>query len=130
MKALDTNVLVRFLTHDSAAQWRAAERQVSAGAFVPDTVLLELEWVLRGAFGLSRHEIDATLSRLVRISTLHFADRAAIAEAILLHRDGLDFGDAMHAATSFGRANALRTFDKAFVNKAKRAKTRLKVEGV
>ena len=30
----------------------------------------------------------------------------------------------------FAHAKALRTFDKAFVNKAKRAKTRLKVEGV
>jgi predicted nucleic-acid-binding protein len=47
--ALDTNVLVRLLVNDEAEQ--AAELiDASAAYFVPITVALELEWVLRGAY--------------------------------------------------------------------------------
>ena len=48
MRAVDTNVLVRYYLRDDPAQARLAEGVLSAGAvFVPKTVVLELEWVLR-----------------------------------------------------------------------------------
>lgn len=53
MPALDTNVLVRYIVQDDAAQLAAAKRLISrfvtegAALFVPLTVVLELEWVLR-----------------------------------------------------------------------------------
>ena len=47
MRALDTNVLVRALVQDDAAQGRRAEAFLSAQpVYVPVTVILELEWVL------------------------------------------------------------------------------------
>ena len=56
MAALDTNVLVRFLVQDDARQGAAASRLIRSGVeaggtlFVPVTVVLELEWVLRTDF--------------------------------------------------------------------------------
>ena len=49
--ALDTNVLVRLLVNDDPAQAEQAAALIDASAacFVPITVALELEWVLRGA---------------------------------------------------------------------------------
>ncbi len=130
MKAVDTNVLVRFLTHDDPAHVPAAERLIRSGVFVPDTVLLELEWVLRGGLDLKRDDVCELLEALVRLRTLEFADRSVIEEAVSLHRHGLDFADALHAATAASHVRSLRTFDKAFVKNAKRAKSRIAVEGV
>ena len=60
MPALDTNVLVRYLVQDDAAQFAAARRLIrrcvadDATLFVPVTVVLELEWVLRSSFGFGK----------------------------------------------------------------------------
>jgi hypothetical protein len=49
MFAVDTNVVVRYLVNDNAAQAARARRLVEReDIFVPLTVLLETEWVLRG----------------------------------------------------------------------------------
>jgi predicted nucleic-acid-binding protein len=130
MRAVDSNVLLRFLMHDDALQAQKAERLIKTGVFAADTVMLEVEWVLRGGFELSREQVGGLLDALVRMPNIDFADRAAIEEAVLLYRKGLDFGDAMHAATSFAHAKNLRTFDKSFVKDAKRAASRTDVEGV
>ena len=69
MAALDANVLVRFLVQDDTAQLAAAPRLsrrcVIAGETlnVPVTVWLELEWVLRSNFGVSKPEVVRTLSQ-------------------------------------------------------------------
>ena len=48
MRAVDTNILARFYLRDDAAQGRIAASVLSGGdVFVPKTVILELEWVLR-----------------------------------------------------------------------------------
>ncbi|MGE0803379.1 MAG: type II toxin-antitoxin system VapC family toxin, partial [Lautropia sp.] len=64
MRALDTNVLARFFVDDpddpeAAGQRPAAIAALSERSFVPVTVLLEFEWVLRGFYGLARREIGA-----------------------------------------------------------------------
>ena len=48
MRAVDTNILARFYLRDDATQGRIAASVLAAGdLFVPKTVILELEWVLR-----------------------------------------------------------------------------------
>jgi predicted nucleic-acid-binding protein len=48
VRAVDTNILARFYLRDDATQGRIAASVLSAGdVFVPKTVILELEWVLR-----------------------------------------------------------------------------------
>ena len=73
MAALDTNILVRFLIDDDdddAAQLAAARRLIrrciTAGEtlFVPVTVALEIEWVLRSSFGFDKPTAIAREPRL------------------------------------------------------------------
>lgn len=57
MRSLDTNVLARFFVDDADDAQAASQRPAAAAAlaersFVAVTVLLELEWVLRGFYEL------------------------------------------------------------------------------
>ena len=71
MAALDSNVLVRFLVQDDAAQLSAARRLIgrcireNESLFVPATVSLELEWVLRSNYGFTKADIVRVLSQLL-----------------------------------------------------------------
>ena len=68
--ALDTNVLVRLLVNDYPAQAEQAAALIDASAacFVPITVALELEWVLRGAYKLRRAAVIRAFEALFAIS--------------------------------------------------------------
>jgi predicted nucleic-acid-binding protein len=84
MKAVDTNVLVRFLVNDDPAQANAvrelfatAERQREA-YWVPVLVVMEAIWVLQSAYGVDRSELIATLNDLLLLPVLEFEDRAAV----------------------------------------------------
>jgi predicted nucleic-acid-binding protein len=88
MLGLDTNVLVRLLIEDDAAQTRRARKLVEAATaegesvLVSLPVLLETEWVLR-----SRYEIPpATILGLFRAALetreLTFEDEPAVEEAL------------------------------------------------
>ena len=121
MAALDTSVLVRFLVHDDTAQFAAAEnlfrRCVDAGEtlFVPVTVTLELEWVLRSAFGFDKAAVLRTLSQLLSSFELRFEAESAV-EAALAHygRSTSDFSDCLHVAVAaLAGEQPLWTFDKA-----------------
>lgn len=52
MNAIDTNVLVRLLVADDMTQAQQAAALIDSGQafFVPITVVLELEWILRGFY--------------------------------------------------------------------------------
>ncbi|HKB10352.1 MAG TPA: type II toxin-antitoxin system VapC family toxin [Vicinamibacterales bacterium] len=70
MIGLDTNVLVRYLTHDDAAQYARAAAFIEAAVargeqfLVNSVVLCELVWVLAAAYGYSREEIAAALEQV------------------------------------------------------------------
>jgi len=121
--ALDTNVLVRLVTGDDPAQARRAAARIDSGDafFVPLTVALELEWVLRGAYGLSRERINATFEALLSIRNLRFESDQLIARALTQHSAGLDFADALHlqAATA---CTSMLSFDGKLRARAQRAK--------
>jgi predicted nucleic-acid-binding protein len=53
--AVDTNLVVRLVTNDDKTQATRAKAVFAANdAFVPKTVLLESEWVLRFTYELDR----------------------------------------------------------------------------
>lgn len=119
MVAVDTNVLVRLLTADHAAQHKASVALFSSGAvFIPVTVLLETEWVLRVAYERTTAEVCEALRRVLGLPNVVTAEGQRIAQAIAWHERGLDFADALHLTFSQGR-DALKTFDVAFIRKAK-----------
>jgi len=120
MPALDTNVLVRYLVADEVAQQRVAKQFINRcvneglGLFVPVTVVLELEWVLRSSFGFIKDDVMATLARLFSSVELRFESERALEVALQLYRKGsADFADCLHVALA-AQANEqpLWTFDK------------------
>ena len=124
MKALDTNVLARFFIDDAddpqaAKQRPAAVAALSERAFVPLTVLLEFEWVMRGFYALPRLDMVRVMRALVGIEHLTLEDRGAVLNAIDSFAVGLDFADAMHLARS-GRAAGFATFDRKLAGRARK----------
>lgn len=120
MFAIDTNVLVRMLVDENPEQSKACQRLFeSHEVFIPDTVLLETEWVLRAAFGLNRLEICNLLRKICGISSVRLRESQVVTQAIDLHEKGLDFADAFHL-TSCRTAAAFKTFDSEFIRKAKK----------
>jgi predicted nucleic-acid-binding protein len=76
MIAVDTNVLVRFLTRDDAPQAdRAVRCMRHAEVLVLDTVLLETVWVLTSAYSFSRSEISVALRRLLGLPNVRVPTR-------------------------------------------------------
>ncbi|MFY9511925.1 MAG: type II toxin-antitoxin system VapC family toxin [Rubrivivax sp.] len=120
MPALDTNALVRYIVEDDAAQLAAARRLirkcVSEGQalFVPVTVTLELEWVLRASFGYVKDDVVEVLSRLFSAAELTFESERALEVALQLYREGAaDFADCLHIALAAQAGGLpLWTFDK------------------
>ena len=103
--ALDTNVLVRFVVQDDASQLATARgliaRYVSRGQalFVPLSVWLELEWVLRSRYRFSKDQVLHALAQLLAARELSFENEAALELALLHYRQGVaDFSDCVHAA--------------------------------
>ena len=111
--ALDTNVLVRLLVNDNQvqAEQAAALIDASAACFVPITVALELEWVLRGAYKLPREAVIKAFEGLLAIRHLHLEQDDLVRRALEWHRQGMDFADALHLARSEG-CGALISFDR------------------
>jgi predicted nucleic-acid-binding protein len=117
--ALDTNVVVRFLTRDDPGQAMRAKALIETGAaFVPRTVVLETEWVLRTIYRFERDAIAAGLTRLLGLPGVEIEDRPTVARALDWCRQGLDFADALHLASSV-QAQAFATFDRALQRKAR-----------
>ena len=120
MAALDTNVLVRFLVEDDAAQLAVAKklirRCVAAGEtlYIPVTVVLELEWVLRSNFRFDKATIAQTFAQLLSSVELSFESEGAVEVALQLYGQGqADFSDCLHAAlASAVGEQPLWTFDK------------------
>jgi predicted nucleic-acid-binding protein len=71
MRALDTNVLVRYLVNDDPAQAAVADRVLDdcrrkrEPVFLSILVLCEMVWVLASSFGQSKSEIVAVLERIL-----------------------------------------------------------------
>lgn len=122
MIALDTNVLVRLVTGDDAAQAKRVAARIDTGDafFVPLTVALELEWVLRGAYKLAPDRVVAAFEALLSIRNLRFADDQLLTRALNQFRMGLDFADALHLEAAQGCSQML-SFDTRFRNRAARA---------
>lgn len=118
LTAVDTNVVVRFLTRDDAKQFQASERCFAKGeVFVPDSVLLETAWVLRGAYSFGDVQIAAALRQLLGLTNVQVAEPGRIAAALDWYERGLDFADALHLAGS-QHAAAMRTFDRDFLKRS------------
>jgi predicted nucleic-acid-binding protein len=130
MITVDTNILARFYVDDptdpDARRKRPAARHVmesGAGVFVPITVVLELEWVTRALYDFGTDAFSRVIEHLVGLPNVTVEDWPSVLDAIALHRQGLDFADALHLARST-RCDQLVTFDdRRFARRAARIGT-------
>ncbi len=117
--AVDTNVVIRFLVEDDPAEnKRAANLFASGPVFIPETVLMESEWVLRAAYEFAPGEIAEAFDRLLRLPAVLVDDRPALLEVLERFRAGFDFADSLHYARCQGAE--LKTFDKKFLKLGRR----------
>lgn len=101
MIAIDTNILARLVTRDDAAQAkRSAALFERERIYIPKSVLLETEWVLRFSYELSGLAILNALKNVVGLPQVTVEDSPAVAEALDLFEAGMDFADALHLASS------------------------------
>lgn len=118
MRAIDTNVVIRYLTGDHPEQSPRARALIDGEpVFVPVTVALEVEWVLRSAYGFPAAQVCQALRAFGGLPTVEMAEAQAVARALDLAAAGLDFADALHLCLSRGCAG-FATFDRAMVRAA------------
>ncbi len=125
MNAVDTNVLARFFINDkddteAIRQRPAAIAALSGAVFVPVTVLLEFEWVMRGFYELSRKEIQRVLEALCGLANVQIEDRSIVLAALTSYQQGLDFADALHLARAHFCSTFL-SFDQRLIKRVKAA---------
>jgi predicted nucleic-acid-binding protein len=126
--AVDTNVVVRLLVADNAAQTARAAAVFRSGAvFIAKSVLLEVEWVLRYSYELRGETILRSFRALLGLESVSVEDPTAIADALRLLDRGLDFADALHIVSS-AQAERFVTFDTKLVKRARRV-SKLEVAG-
>ena len=119
MISIDTNIIIRFLTQDDKRQYKKSFSIFnSQEIFIPDTVILETEWVLRYAYNYSAEDICSAFTSLFGLRNIHLSNPTFIAQAIEWHKQGMDFSDALHL-THCQQFEKLYTFDKNFSSKAK-----------
>jgi predicted nucleic acid-binding protein len=121
MIAIDANVVVRYLTADHPEQSPRARAIIDHQAvFVPVTVVLEVEWVLRSAYGYRKTDAIRALRAFAGLPTVSIEDAGAVAAALDLAAKGMDFADALHLSRS-GHCEGFATFDLRFVKAARDA---------
>jgi predicted nucleic-acid-binding protein len=117
-----SNVLLRLMTADDAAQTRAAREIVlSQGILVTNEALLESVWVLTSVYGLNRERACDTLDTFFSGEGIRIEAEEPVARALSLYRSGWDFADALQVAMvpSGGR---FASFDRDLIRRGKRAR--------
>lgn len=102
MKALDTNVLVRYLVQDDPVQGRKAATFIEGAAtageqiLVSNVVLCETVWVLDSAYGYDKAEIETAIGKLMMAATFCFEDKNVVNLAYEDYRTAaVDFADCL-----------------------------------
>jgi len=120
MKAIDTNILIRFLTGDDELQakkvysiFKKAESEKKE-LFVPLLVVLEMIWVLESVYEVSRIKILESISDLLLMPVLKF-DHQSVLQQLVLSAQGnrYDLSDLLiaHSAKVNGCETVI-TFEK------------------
>jgi predicted nucleic-acid-binding protein len=134
MIAVDTNILARFYCDDpndlESKKQRPIARRIlvdSPAVFVPLTVIIEFEWVMRGFYEVERNVFCQALDHLLGMPHVTVERWEAVQDASRLHRLGLDFADALHVACSNGCQQLMTFDDRKFARRASRLKVKPEV---
>ncbi len=123
MTGLDTNVLVRYFTQDDPEQFQGTLTLLNrkgAKFFVPDIVLIELDWVLGEVYDWSKAEIVETIANLMTVHNLLFENEPRLHRALKAVRQGADLSDELIVALCDGSGcKDIATFDKGMIKRHK-----------
>lgn len=121
MLAIDTNVVVRYLTGDHPKQSAKARALIDGhDVFVCTTVLLETEWVLRSVYDFPSTQVCKALRAFAGLARVSLEDPVLAASALDRMADGMDFADALHLGQAEG-CDAFVTFDRRLLKTASAA---------
>jgi predicted nucleic-acid-binding protein len=117
MIGLDTNILARFYVDDpndpEATKQRPIAKRIiteSPQLFVPLTVILELEWVLRAFYYFEASDFRRVIEHLLGLANVTVEEWPRISQALVLQSEGLDFADALHL-TACSHCESFYSFD-------------------
>ena len=119
MIGLDTNIIVRYIMQDDVAQAALAGTLIDslttdAPGFVSTVTLVEVVWVLKQSYGLSRKDIAEVIDGLLLSRQLVFQDKTAALQALAVYRSSkADYSDGLIARLGHAAGcTATYTFDK------------------
>ena len=101
MIGLDTNVVVRYLTHDDPGQTVTAVKVIDSlspdsPGFLSLIVIMELVWVLEISYRFKKNEIEQVLETLLRSKELVIERAEIVAQALRKFSAGpADFADCL-----------------------------------
>ena len=120
MKALDTNVLVRFLIKDDEEQTKIVYERFQQAElskellFVSNLVLLEMIWVLDAVYAVERTDILSAIGHLLSMPIFAFETQDTIRRFLTAtYETNVDLSDLLiaYSATASGCESVL-TFDR------------------
>ena len=122
MRALDANVILRFLTDDVPEQAsRCSEllKRVEAGTeevWLPDLVLADIIWTLEKYYKQPKKRIRALLIPILNLRSLRFSSKKTAQKALQLYAEkNLDWTDAVIAAQMLARKQSeIYSYDRDF----------------
>ena len=127
MIGLDTNVLARYYVEDQSdaegkRQRIAARRLIESGQplMVCKTVILELEWIMRGYYSFSQVEAVSVLRHLLGLPHVTIEDRSTVEQALSHCDAGIDLADALHHASYRACVSVASFDDRKFARRAKK----------
>jgi predicted nucleic-acid-binding protein len=113
MRAIDTNIVVRLIVEDDAAQRTIADRLIEEPFLVLPTVVLETVWVVQSQIGLARADIVDRLRHFLGHQNALVQSGDVVGWALDRFEHGADFGDMLHVGFAIAaEADKFATFDK------------------
>ena len=117
MRAVDTNIVARFILNDDPIQSPTARAVIIGGAHVPLTVLLEAAWLFRSRYKRSRAAIHQVLLRLIDLPSITVNEPDLVRWALDRYECGADIADMIHIAAST-HASVFLSFEDKLADKA------------
>lgn len=122
MLAIDTNLVIRYLTDDDPRQAAEARRLIDGqDVFVATTVLLEAAWVLRSVYRYRNRGLVEAMLAFAGLPHVKVENPRSFKQALDWTEHGIDFADALHLASAID-CDAFVTFDRNLLEAARRLK--------
>lgn len=109
MRAVDTNILARFILNDDDAQTSIANDVIRGGVYVSLSVWMELVWLLGARYRFSRDMIAEALEVTMKIDVVVTPEAAFW--ALDRYRLGADLADMIHLIEAQAH-EGFHTFDR------------------